>query len=547
MRIGILINGDKYLRKWELRILNEIKNNPKLKLSLIVQADDRTRFAKRAISAKSSNFRLDRLGLFLLRIQYQLEKLLFNTSKTLISKSSLKFLDDIPCLSISSNKKRIDLRLDTEDAKKIEKYDLEVLVNLTGSDISGEFLNLARHGIWSLSHCDHSQNQHWPVGFWEIASRKPTVCVTLQQQLHESKNKEVIDKAHFNKEWAIGITENLILEGSVSLLLKNLIKSCQEDNVITSTKPIITYPTSSVIGLVLYYILRFYLYSFNKILGKGLSYLIGIRYDCWTIFIGKGDFLNTDHLAVKPIELPKKEFWADPFLFQYKKEYYVFFENYSYETKKGKISCGIIKDEKVTDVVDVLDLKYHLSFPYIFKEGSDIFLMPETADNKRLEIYKCIDFPTEWELYSTAFEGEMVADAFFYDDRDGQKWIFLNKQADESAPMNSELFIYKTDSIKLENLQPHAQNPVIIDSRIARNGGAIFEFENQMYRPSQRNIDGIYGRSLNINKIEKLTLDEYIEKNVRIIENDSSNKFEGMHHLHQLDTYFVFDAKYKSI
>ena len=47
------------------------------------------------------------------------------------------------------------------------------------------------------------------------------------------------------------------------------------------------------------------------------------------------------------------------------------------------------------EVSDVLVMDYHLSFPYVFKEDENIFLMPETSQNNRLEIYKCVDFPAK--------------------------------------------------------------------------------------------------------------------------------------------------------
>ena len=204
-----------------------------------------------------------------------------------------------------------------------------------------------------------------------------------------------------------------------------------------------------------------------------------------------------------PVKLPKNEFWADPFLFKYQKEVYVFFENYSYKTKLGKISCGRIDNNKIVEVQDVLDLEYHLSFPFIFQESGDIYMMPETSQNKRLEIYKCVEFPTKWELFKTAFEGEIIKDAFFFDDKLSQKWLFLNKSSGPNTEVNSELFVYKVDSIQLNSIQPHKQNPVLIDARIARNGGSIFNLNGNIYRPSQNNTFGIYGRALNINKIEE--------------------------------------------
>lgn len=170
--------------------------------------------------------------------------------------------------------------------------------------------------------------------------------------------------------------------------------------------------------------------------------------------------------------------------------------------------------------------------------------MPETAQNQRLEIYKCVDFPKKWELYTTALEGERVTDATFHTDEKGEKWLFVNKKKSPIAPSDCELHIYKIDSLKLNNMQPHTQNPVIIDSRSARNAGPIFKNDNYFVRPSQSCIHGIYGKFLNINKIEKLDLNEYVEKNIRVVEPTFFKGLCAVHHLHQTHDMFMFDAAY---
>jgi hypothetical protein len=171
--------------------------------------------------------------------------------------------------------------------------------------------------------------------------------------------------------------------------------------------------------------------------------------------------------------------------------------------------------------------------------------MPECSENNRLEIYKCIKFPDQWELYTTAFEGENVVDAFFYSDKSNTKWLFVNKQEGYDFPEYSELYIYKVHSSDLKDLEPHKNNPVIINSQVSRNAGPIFEYENEMYRPSQANIDGVYGRALNVNKIEKLSIDAFEEKTVVTAYPDFKKGLISMHHLHQSNGIFVIDAAYR--
>ncbi|MEB8329860.1 hypothetical protein OO009_10885 [Flavobacteriaceae bacterium KMM 6897] len=432
-----------------------------------------------------------------------------------------------------------------DDLNKIKEYKLDVLLHTGVHKIDTEIGKIAKHGIWSLLHSKNYTDRSGCMGLVELLDKVPAIEVVLHRN-KEGSVDHVIDKAFFSPHWSLIKTKDEILEGSVSLLLKNL-RILSEGNYVGGKVQENSISLSTVLNLndVLKYSISFYLAITEKIF-KGLnSKLFGANYQRWNLFLGKGDFLNTELSQLKPARPPKDEFWADPFLFHHENKCHVFFETYCYKTKKGKLSCGSIQKGEITNIVDILDLDYHLSYPFIFEEEGEIYLMPETLDNKRLEIYKCLHFPTKWELFTTAFDGEMVADASFYNDKEGQKWLFVNKKEIKNLPLNSELFIYKVDSVKLNTLVPHSQNPVIIDSRIGRNGGAIFNYGDEIFRPSQRNEGSVYGRALNINRIKELTINSYVEENSLIIEPDFHKGLISMHHLHQIDDLFVFDAAFK--
>ena len=546
MKIGILIKEFEKLSNWELRIINKIIKNKELELSLLIQdgRDGNEKSLKSKIKRliKSKNI----LGSLLFKIQVLIESKLFKQNYTVDKEDIINKLKAIDIIYLKPVRKGFLDIFSSADAQKVKSYNLDIILRHEFSIIRGAILNSAKYGIWSFHHADNSINRGSPAGFWEILFHQPSVGVTLQQLTAELDGGLIIDKAFYNHHWSFVKTNKLILEASVSLLFKN-IRQLQIGNYSPTESMVYYNPLYKIPNTVniLRYMFSFYFKIVNKFFEKVNFLLFGTRYDCWTLFIGKGNFLNSTLFRLKPVKLPKNEFWADPFIFNYKDDNYVFFENYEYSSKKGKISCGRIKNNELVDVKDVLNLDYHLSYPFIFKDKGAIFLMPETNTNNRLEIYKCIDFPNKWELYTTAFEGEKVADAFFYTDNNNCKWLFINKKDDLYSPINSDLFIYKVDTLKLNHLEPHLQNPVIINSKTARNGGAIFNYKNEIYRPSQANIEGVYGRALNINKIEKLTIDEYIEKTIVTTYPNFYKGLISMHHLHQSEGLFVIDAAYR--
>ena len=384
-----------------------------------------------------------------------------------------------------------------------------------------------------------------PTGFWEIIQQQGVIGITLQQLTPELDGGNIIEKGFYNIHWSCVKNAKTVREQSVTILIKNIKKL--QNGQFNPTKSYVYYNKlykTPKLTVVIKYIFMFYFQLIKKILEKAKWKFLGIRFLCWTLFIGKSKFIESSLFRLEPIKLPKGVFYADPFLFKNNNKLYVFFENYSYKKKLAKISCGIIKNNKIIEIIDVLEKSYHLSYPQIFEEDGDIYLMPETSENKRLELYRCIDFPSKWELFSTAFESESISDTTYYRDETGQRWLFVNKGFGNF--WNSELYLYKINSLKMETIEEHKQNPVIIDSRIARNAGPLFKYQNMIIRPSQNNSKGIYGYGLNLNEVLELNIDNYVEKRIISIKPNFSKGLVSVHHLHQLDNVFVIDGAYSS-
>ena len=167
--------------------------------------------------------------------------------------------------------------------------------------------------------------------------------------------------------------------------------------------------------------------------------------------------------------------------------------------------------------------------------------MPETAEAKRLEIYRATEFPLKWELYSTAFEGEKIADPTLFFDKQKNIWLFLNKSKDLFNDYDSELYIYKISDLKFNKIIPHKKNPVIIDSRRARSAGNIFLDKDKLIRPSQNNINSVYGYGLNLSEITNLTIEKYEEKLIKTFTPGFKKGLVGIHHVTQSNNGFFYD------
>ncbi len=240
---------------------------------------------------------------------------------------------------------------------------------------------------------------------------------------------------------------------------------------------------------------------------------------------------------------PINEFWADPFLLIFKKRKYIFFEKFLKKENKGILSVGEIKNNKLINIKDILKKNYHLSYPFVFKRGKFFYLIPETHENKRLEVYRSKKFPYKWKLYSTAFHGEIVADPTILSYKN-KLWLFINKTKKKLNNLNKDLYIYQIDNLKFSKIIPHKKNPVNSSLIGGRNAGNFFIENNKVYRPSQINKPNIYGYGICISEIKKLNINHYVEKKIKFIKPNLFKNLKGVHHLSKKGKYSIIDYNF---
>ena len=268
----------------------------------------------------------------------------------------------------------------------------------------------------------------------------------------------------------------------------------------------------------------------------------GLKPRMFTLRVGRGDFLDFDPATSVEITPVGNSYWADPFLFETDGEVFLFFEEFDYGTHRGHISVGRLDGTGFELIGPAHVTPHHLSYPYVFRQGDDIFMMPETHQAGRIEIWRATDFPTGWDLYSTALEGAGAVDCVLKE-IDGTWWLFANICRDSFNDHCAELHIFRTDGPALTQIEPHRLNPVVIGSDTARGGGRIFKRNGRWYRSSQDNSGGVYGYALNIMEIEALDIEQYRERRVRHITPDFVPGLIGCHHFDATHGLFVIDTR----
>jgi hypothetical protein len=238
---------------------------------------------------------------------------------------------------------------------------------------------------------------------------------------------------------------------------------------------------------------------------------------------------------------PAGRFWADPHVIEDGGCHHVFFEDASCGSGIGHIA--LLSDNGNGDFTPpkaVLRKPYHLSYPFVFQWREDWYLLPESAANRTVELYRCIRFPDEWE-----FQHNLLEDVEAYDstlvEHGGRWWLFANIREHPGASSWDELHVFHSDSPVCRSWQAHRENPVLSDVTCARPAGRLFAENGRLFRPSQ-NSSGRYGRALQFNEVIELSERRYAERAVETIEPTWSRSVRGVHSYSRAGRMTVVDA-----
>jgi len=208
---------------------------------------------------------------------------------------------------------------------------------------------------------------------------------------------------------------------------------------------------------------------------------------------------------------PEDRFWADPFAVEYQGRYFIFFEELLYRTRKGRLAAiEVVEDAEPGEAQVILEQHYHLSHPFIFDWEGALYMIPETAQNRTVEVYRCEAFPHRWRLHKVLLDNVNAVDATLWKG-DDRWWMFVNI-AEPGVDNTDELHLYWSRT-PLGPWAAHPGNPVISDVRGARPAGPLFSRDSRLYRPSQ-DCSVVYGHSVLINRVG--TLDEHAYRETAI-------------------------------
>jgi len=520
LRVAVLFNSD-IVPAWLYQMLSKIDQSLSSEFVLLIKS-------KPPIKEKSNYF--------VYNMYTKLDKKHYKLKPDAFEPKSIKSLLDVETI-------------DMEDISDLKKYNIDIIVELAPNILTNEILQIANYGVWSYVFCDTKKSQDTPNVFWEVIERKGKVGITLVMQ-KTNQNIVLATSCSLTDNLSVARSKNSYYWKAASILprtinelhrlgkeqfLDNINELNQDSNFFSEKKR--SVPTN---GKVIVKLVKFKWKRFQNII-RSFFY-----FDQWILqfYFGNFENISINSSQFKKIIPPKEKFWADPHVIKKNGFYYIFIEELIYTENKGFISVIEMDDKgKYKDPVKILERDYHLSFPFIIEDNGEIYMIPESKQNKNIQLYKCIDFPYKWDLETILMDNVGAVDTVIIE-KDNKYWLFTNMIANEGASFIDELYLFSSDSLVSNQWKSHPLNPIVSDVKNARMAGRLFTINNILYRPSQ-NCSNHYGYGVQINQVLELTENRYKEKIVDSLFPDFDDRIKSIHSLSVLRDISIIDAQYK--
>ena len=544
LKVGLIVDSD-FASKYVYELVEWAQTQNDLVIShLIIQKADKTRHGKIETALGSSKEK-EILGLIRLISFTLITKVEnFRMRREEHFKNHLKLFDlkkivreTITITPITSKAGSVR-QYSAEDIQKVKDLDLDVLIQCSSGTLRGELLKSARLGVISFHRAEHRTNRGGPPGFWEVYFKRDDTPFVIQQLTDALDDGNVLIKGRIPTRTYFLLNQAALFTKS-NFYLKQLLNDIA--NARALPPPIDSQPhfnslfTAPPLLTQLKYVSHV---GFTISLNAIGTLLLKRRYR-WGVAFANGDWKTLVMSRANKIQNPPNHFLADPFVIREGNREFCFVEDYNYKSSRGSIFVYELKGESAERLGEAIAEPFHLSFPYVFRFDSKIYMCPETSENKDIRLYECLNFPLEWKLSKVLMSNVSAVDTMIFE-RDGLWWLFTNIDPTNTESYGAELFIFHSDNPLREEWRSHPKNPIAIDSAKGRNAGILFD-DRWIYRVAQKQGFGSYGKGLSINKITVLDTDEYSETELHSVEPNFFPKLVGCHHLHSNGNISVFD------
>jgi len=420
---------------------------------------------------------------------------------------------------------------------KIEAANLAALVRGGAGILRGEILDVCPYGVISFHHGDNLVNRGGPPGFWEVYYRTDFTGFIIQRLTRELDGGRVIRRGLVPTSWTYTLNRRKLFATATPQLRHTFELLFSDKEPPFHEQHPYSYRLFRIPSLFQQFL---YLCKTSKsLICKGLFKASGMRYRWRLSYLYCDGWRNAVLWKAREIKNPKGRFLADPMVFEKDQTHYCFVEDYNYQTKRGCISVIKFADRGYDFLGPVLKEDFHLSYPFIFEADGVVYMCPESSESNSVRLYRCLEFPTRWELAEI-----LIPDVRFVDInifwRDDRWWLIATDLCGDVGDPSTNLVIYYSSDLRHGTWHPHAKNPVICDAGVGRNAGMVFE-EGGSLRVSQSQGFDFYGKSVGFGEIIKLDPDEFQYNLKHRVTADFRKDALGIHTFSYRGGLLVFD------
>lgn len=240
-----------------------------------------------------------------------------------------------------------------------------------------------------------------------------------------------------------------------------------------------------------------------------------------------------DYRAVTNV---RADFVADPFLAHDADGWHLFCEVLNRHSGRGEIAHAASPDTRSWQYRGtVLREPMHLSYPHVFRDQDEWWMVPEAAESRSVRLYRAAPFPNRWVHAADLLKGLPFRDPTPFVHQ-GRWWLFAETSLHAT---DDELRLYCAPALTGPWTE-HPASPIVAgDSGSARPAGRVVTVDGRLYRYAQ-DCRTDYGFAVRALEITALSLTEYAEHMVEapvVAASGAGWNRRGMHHVdaHPLD------------
>ncbi len=453
---------------------------------------------------------------------------------------------EYPLMSAASQDKQL------EAINKIADSSIDFFLDAGSALPGGEPGKYAKLGVWRFCNANGVKFNQQPNGFHELTTGAATTAIALQME-DEAKGQtlQISMSTHLPDILLLGRQRHRVMMQAASQLVlavkrlhkegaKSFSQRIAAQNKFECKKTSYPYPNNwRLLWRLFVHAARYTRLKIRKL----------FFFEQWCLLIkGNNNEYSPADVSLhefREIYPPAERIWADPFVVTDDNDpgkFHIFIEEMEYSVGHGHISVLTVdSDGNHNGAVPVIKQPYHMSFPFVFNYQNEKYMIPETGDNRTIQLYRCVDFPHHWEFVKNLMEDVFAVDTHV-EEVNGRWWMFTTIRESEHTDCLDQLHLFHADSPLSGQWQPHVNNPVSMDVRSARPAGALVRHDGKIFRPSQ---DGgyHYGWGIKINEILQLDDDQYLEQEVRTIESGWRRSIIATHTLNHVKGMTVSDAR----